>query len=163
MISSVRFHTSKKSNKRYARCKIEDFSGSAECVMWPSDFERFSEMFVDDKIVLAQASIDRPEHSDEPVFVLSKLLTLEQAKKELTTGMLVRMKLDQHRVDHVDALSRVLRRAPGSCRVELQVIDAAGRRARLKLGDDHRIDPAKVAVEELELILGAGGIMFTGK
>ena len=163
MISSVRFHTSKKSNKRYARCKIEDFSGSAECVMWPSDFERFSEMFVDDKIVLAQASIDRPEHSDEPVFVLSKLLSLEQAKKELTTGMLVRMKLDQHRVDHVDALSRVLRRAPGSCRVELQVIDAAGRRARLKLGDDHRVDPAKVAVEELELILGAGGIMFTGK
>lgn len=163
MISSVRFHTSKKSNKRYARCKIEDFSGAAECVMWPSDFERFSEMFVEDRIVLAQASIDRPEHSDEPVFVLSKLLTLDQAKKELTTGMLVRMNLDQHSPDHVDALSRVLRRAPGQCRVELQVTDAAGRRARLKLGDSYRVDPGKIAVDELELILGAGGVMFTGK
>jgi DNA polymerase III subunit alpha len=163
MISQVRFFTSKKSNKRYARCKIEDFSGTAECVMWPSDFERFTEMFVDDRIVLAQAVIDRPEHVDEPVFVLSKLLTLERARRELTTGMLLRMSLQTHGPEHVDALGRLLKRVPGPCRVELQVTDAGGRRARLKLADDLRVDPGKVAVEEMEMILGPGGIMFTGK
>src|SRR5262245_27330405 len=163
MISQVRFFTSKKSNKRYARCKIEDFSGPAECVMWPSDYERFTEMFVEDKIILAQAVIDRPEHVDEPVFVLSKLLTLERARRELTTGMLLRMNLQSHGAEHVDALGRLLKRVPGPCRVELQVTDAAGRRARLKLADDLRVDPGKVAIEEMEMILGPGAITFTGK
>ena len=163
MMTLVRSFTSKKSNKRYARCKIEDFTGAAECVMWPSDFERFGDMFVEDKIVLAHATIDRPEHADEPVFILQKLITLEQAKRDLTTGMLLRMNLQDHRPDHVDALARVLKRSPGPCRVELQVTDGAGRRARLKLSDDCQVDPGKVAIDELEMILGAGGVVFTGK
>jgi DNA polymerase-3 subunit alpha len=163
MISQVRYFTSKKSNKRYARCKIEDFTGVAECVMWPSDYERFAEMFVDDKIVLAQGRLERSEYAEEPILVLTKLLTVEQAKRELTTALLLRMNLTDHRPEQVDTLGKILKRTPGPCRVQLQVTDGGGRRALLKLGDEYRVDVTRLAVEELEMILGRGGVVFTGR
>ena len=33
----------------------------------------------------------------------------------------------------------------------------------LKLGDDYKVDVSKLAVEELEMILGRGGVVFTGR
>jgi DNA polymerase-3 subunit alpha len=162
MMTLVRFFTSKKSNKRYARCKIEDFTGLAECVMWPDNYDRHSELFVNDRIVLAQATLERLDR-DEPVFVLSKLLTIEQARREMTTGMLLKMSLREHEPKHIDALANILRRYPGTCRVELQVTDLAGRKAQLRIGRDFQVDPAKIALDELEMILGKGGVVFTGR
>jgi DNA polymerase-3 subunit alpha len=162
MMTQVRYFTSKKSAKRYVRCKIEDLTGTAECVMWPDAYERFTEMFADDAVVLAEASIERMDR-DEPVFVLSKVFTIEQAKRELTTAMLLRMSLTEHTPEQVEALARVLKRAPGPCRVELQVTDGAGRRARLRLGEGFRVDPSKLALEDLEMIVGHGGVVFTGR
>jgi len=113
-------------------------------------------------VVLAEATIERMDR-DEPVFVLSKVFTIEQAKRELTTAMLLRMSLTEHTPEQVDALARVLKRAPGPCRVELQVTDAAGRRARLRFGDAYRVDPSRLALEDLEMIVGRGGVVFTGR
>jgi DNA polymerase-3 subunit alpha len=162
MITSVRHFVSRRSAKRYVRCKIEDFTGTAECVMWPDNYERFAEQFADDRIVLAEAVIERMDR-DEPNFVLSKVYPIEQAKKELTTGLLLRMKLDSHQAEHIDALGRILRRAPGNCRVELLVVDAAGRRAHLRLGREFQVDPARIALDELEMVLGPGGVVYTGR
>jgi len=162
MMTQVRSFVSKKSNKPYVRCKIEDFTGAAECVMWPENYDRFREMFVEDRICLAQAMLERGDR-DEPIFVLSKVLTVEQARRELTTGMLLRMSLRNHEPEHVDALARVLRRSPGSCPVQMQITDAGGRRARLKLGEEFRVDPSRLALDELEMILGRGGVVFTGR
>jgi hypothetical protein len=100
---------------------------------------------------------------DESIFVLSKLLTVEQARRELTTGMLLRMNLRDHEPDHIDALARVLRRSSGPCPVQLQIVDDTGRRARLKLGEEFRVDPARLPLDELEMILGRGGVVFTGR
>lgn len=162
MISMVRYFNSKKTNKRYVRCKIEDFTGQAECVMWPDNFDRHAELFVDDAVVLAQANIERMDR-DEPVFVLSKVMTFEQARKELTTAMLLRMNLREHGPEHVEALGRILQRYPGNCRVELLVIDGAGKRAQLRLGREFQVDASKIVLDDLEMLVGRGGVVFTGK
>jgi len=162
MMTSVRYFTSKRSNKRYVRCRIEDLTGSAECVMWPDSYERFAEQFADDRIILAEATLDRLDR-DEPVFVLARLFPIEQARKELTTAMLLRMNLREHAPKDVDGLARILERSPGPCRVELLVLDAAGRRAHLRLGREFHVDPARISLDELELVLGPGGVVFTGR
>ncbi len=162
MMSQVRFQSTKKTGKRFARCKIEDLSGTAECVMWPDNFERHADMFENDRIVLAQATIERRDR-DEPQFILTKLYTIDQAKRELTKAMLLRMNLVEHRPDQIDVLARILKRAPGACPVQLQVTDGAGRRALVRLGDGFRVDPGKLALEELEMIVGPGGAVFTGR
>src|SRR5262249_28655907 len=51
MMTQVRLMNTKKArngNTRYARFKLEDFHGAAECVMWPDDYTRFKDHVKED-------------------------------------------------------------------------------------------------------------------
>jgi DNA polymerase-3 subunit alpha len=163
MLTQVRYFNTKRArngNTRYVRCKLEDFSGQAECVMWPDDFLRYKDDFADDRIVFAKGLVE--QKGAEPVVVLTRVFDIETARKEMTRGLVLTLAADQD-VQVVDRLASLLRRAPGGCQVYLHVRDAAGRRARMKLGEDYRVDPRQLNVSELELLLGPGSVAFTAK
>jgi hypothetical protein len=96
------------------------------------------------------------------VVVINRLFTLEQARQELTRGLRLRIREEASALANIDHLARLLRRAPGPCPVTLVISDAGGRRCRLKLGEDFRVDPTKLPVDELEMLVGAGGVEFHG-
>jgi DNA polymerase-3 subunit alpha len=95
--------------------------------------------------------------------VLNRLLTIDEAKKELTRGLVLRVQLGRHGAEVIDTISRVLQRSPGPCVVYMHVLDPAGRRAQLCLGEQFKVDPGKLNVEELEMLLGNGAVLFTGR
>jgi DNA polymerase-3 subunit alpha len=163
MLTEVRFLNTKKArngNTRYVRCKVEDFTGQMECVMWPDDLARTKDEFADDRITLVRGSIDRTQ--ERPVLVINRLFTLEQARHELTRGLRVRLRDEANALSNIEHLARLLRRTPGPCPVTLVISDTDGRRCRLKLGEEYRVDPTKLAVDELEMLVGAGGVEFHG-
>jgi DNA polymerase-3 subunit alpha len=163
MLTDVRFLNTKKArngNTRYLRCKLEDLTGSVECVMWPDDFVRFKDEVEENRVCFIRGAIDRTRET--PGLILSRILSLEQAQRELAKGLVLKLRLEIHGPETIDALGRVLQRAPGPCPVFLSVFDAAGRRAVLKTGDDFRIDPAALATSELEMILGPGCVAYSG-
>jgi DNA polymerase-3 subunit alpha len=162
MLSSVRFMTTKKGD-RFVRCKVEDFTGQCECVMWPSDFQRYPDKFADDKIYLFEARVEDDQRGNGKVIILTRLMTLDEARAELTKGMILHMALGQHGPDTVDRLGAALKRKKGPCVVYLQVKDQGGRRAQFRLGDDFKVNAAEVPLEELEMLLGAGAVTFTGR
>jgi DNA polymerase-3 subunit alpha len=161
MLSQVRMFASKKSGDPYVRCKLEDFTGLAECVMWPSDYARFKTEFDNDRIVLAYGKIDRSR--EEPIVVLNKIMTIDQARKELTKNMLLCLRLGESEPVMLDTIARVLKRTPGPCTVYFLVTDGAGKRAYFKASDEYRINPATVAIDDLEKMLGRGAVQFSGK
>ena len=161
MISQVRFMNTKKGD-RFVRCKVEDFTGQTECVMWPSDYARFKDEFVDDRIYLFEAGVEWGDRED-PIVVLRRLMTLEQAKKELTKGLILKMSIGRHGPESIDGIERVLKRTPGPCTVYLVILDSTGRTAQLRLGDECKVHPAQVRVDELEMLLGDGAVVFTGR
>ena len=67
-----------------------------------------------------------------------------------------------HGEEQVDRLCAVLRRARGACPVELHVRDTQGRKARLRLPEAYRVNPANLPMDELESLLGANGIGLYG-
>jgi DNA polymerase-3 subunit alpha len=161
MLTQVRFMNTKKArngNSRYVRCKIEDFTGSAECVMWPDDFVRFKDLVEEDKICFVAGAVER--NRDEPGLVLSRVVTLEQGKRERTAGLVLVMRLGEHDPNQLNAVAGVLKRAPGSVPVFLHVQDAAGKWLKLKSSDEFRINPATLVQAELETILGPGRVQF---
>ncbi len=163
MLTSVRFQntkTARNGNSRYIRCNIEDLTGSVECVMWPDDLAR-QKVDVDNEWVgFAKGCIDPRSSREKPLLLLTRFLTIEQANRELTKVMRIVLRLGTHNANHVDGIARVLKRAPGSCLVYLDVRDANGKWARLKLSDEYRVNPMTVAKAELEAMLGPDCVKF---
>jgi DNA polymerase-3 subunit alpha len=165
MLTLVRFMNTKKpgrnGNSRYVRCKLEDFSGQAECVMWPDDFVRFKDDFVDDRIVFVKGTVEHK--GEQPGLILTRVFDLETARKELTKGLILTFALGEHAPQLVEQIGKELRRYPGSCPVYLQVRDGTGRRVVLRAGEQYRINPAELDIGRFEMLLGAGRVAYSGR
>jgi DNA polymerase-3 subunit alpha len=163
MLTQVRFLNTRKArngNTRYLSCRLEDFTGSVKCVMWPDDLLRHQAEIREEQIRFVKAAVDRTR--EEPSLIISRLLTVEQAQRELTKGLVLLFNLGPHGLQVLEAVARLLQDAPGPCPVFLTVRDAAGKRALLKTGDEFRVDPGRLAVGEMELLLGRGAVKFSG-
>jgi DNA polymerase-3 subunit alpha len=165
ILIQVRFLNTKRPGRnghsRYVRCKLEDVTGQVECMMWPDEFVRFKDEFVDDRVVLVKGIVEHK--GEQPTLVLTRAMSLETARKELTRGLLLTLSLAEHSPQIVEQLSRELRRHPGTCPVYVQVRDPAGRRAVLRASEQYRVNPAALDVGRLEMLLGAGRVAFSGK
>lgn len=163
MLTQVRYMNTKKArngNTRYVRCRLEDLTGSAECVMWPDDFVRFKDEIVEDCICFVKGTVERTR--DEPGLILSRILSMDQAQRELTKGLVLILGIGIHTPQEVDAVARILQRTPGQCPVYFTIRDAAGKRSVLKAGEQFRVNPNAVAISDLEMVLGSGRVKFSG-
>ncbi len=161
MLTQVQYRTTKKSrngNNRYLTCRLEDLSGAARCVMWPSDLAQLKDEIKDDDIRIVCGTIDRSR--EEVNVVLTRILTLEQARLELAREVHLLMRLDGSGPEMVDRLGQVLQKSPGPCPVYLWFKDGNGRCALLRLGRDFAVNPALLAREELEELLGQRSVKF---
>jgi DNA polymerase-3 subunit alpha len=143
-------------NSRYFLARIEDMSGSAKCVMWPDDFARFKEEIRDDVPYIIKGTVDR--RREEPTLVINRVLTMEQAQRELARGLYLLLRLGRTPPDDVDRLGTVLRQTPGTCPVFLTIKDGADKFCVLKLGREFAVNPNTFAQEELETILGPNSV-----
>ncbi len=162
MLTLVRFMNTKKArngNSRYARFKLEDFSGIAECVMWPDDYVRYKDLVEEDRICFVGATVEKTR--EEPGLLVNRILTIEQAQKERTTGVVLALRLAEHGPGQLDQVARILQRARGSVPVFLYVRDAVGKQMVLKAADLFRVNPANLARGELEAVLGPGTVHFS--
>lgn len=163
MLTGVRFTNAKRSRSgstKMARFKLEDFTGNAECVIFPDDYQRHESMVKDENICFVKATVDRTR--EEPGLIVNRLLTLEQGQRELTRGLVLRMVSGVHQQNELETISRILQRTPGRTPVYVQLADPTGRKALLRLGERFSIDVSKVATGDLEAVLGAGHVEFSG-
>lgn len=164
MLAELRLMNTKRArngNTRYLRCKVEDFTGSVECVMWPDDYARFKDEVQPDRVCFVKGSVERSR--EEPGLILTRIMSIEQAQRELTKGLVLSLTVGQHEPNRIDQLARILQRSPGACPVSLDVKDAGrGKRWYLKLSEDFRINPTTVSIADLEVLLGQGRAKFTG-
>jgi DNA polymerase-3 subunit alpha len=163
MLTQVRYMNTKKArngNSRYVRCKLEDLTGAAECVLWPDDYLRCKDEVHEDRICFVKAAVERTR--EEPGLVLNDILSVEQAQRQLTKWLLLDLSVGTHSLSALDALAGVLQRTPGACPVYVQVRDVGGKRALLKASEEFHINPASLSTADLEMILGPGRVKFRG-
>jgi DNA polymerase-3 subunit alpha len=161
MMTQLRYQNTKKSrtgNTRYVRCRLEDLTGSAECVMWPDDFIRYKDDVQEDRACFVKASVDRTR--DEPILVMTRIMSLEQGKRELAKALALSLQLGEHHDHIVDRVAHILQEARGSCPVQLYIFDTTNRHALLRARDG--VNAGQVSIAELEAVLGAGRARFVG-
>jgi DNA polymerase-3 subunit alpha len=166
MLTQVRYQNTKKArngNSRFARCKLEDFTGAVECLIWPDDLVKYQELIADDRVCFVVGSVDKSR--EQLIVQMTRVLTVEQGQKERTTGLVVSLDFtaDAERDGRrIEALAAALRRAPrGSCPVFVYVKDGASRWLRLKAGEEFRVNPAALVKADLEAVVGTGRVEFS--
>ncbi len=165
MLTVVRLMNTKKArngNSRYARFKLEDFSGAAECVMWPDDYVKYKDLIEEDKICFVTAVVERK--TDEPILQVTRVVTKEQGQLERTTGLVLVMDLTDNTdadMRMLESIKSVLGRARGNLPVFLHIRDGMGKWLRMKAGDDCKVNPTTISKADLETILGPGRVEFS--
>ena len=157
MMVEVQYKNTKKArngNSRYLICKVEDLTGAVKCVMWPDDLVRCKDEVREDAVCFVRGVVDRTRN--EPELILSRILSVEQAQRELARGLYLLLKLGVHGPQHVDALAPILAQARGGCPVILTIRDRSGKDVVLRLGRDYAVNPAAYPHDELEALLGEG-------
>jgi DNA polymerase III alpha subunit len=146
-------------NSRYLLARIEDMSGSVKCVVWPDDLARCKEEVTDDQPYVIKGTVDRKR--EEPTLVINRILTLEQARREMARGLWLLVQLGRHQPRVIDDVARLLQTTPGPCPVFLILRDAAGKDAVLRVGREFFVNPAAYDRDGLEGVLGKDCVKLT--
>ena len=155
----------RKAGQRFAIFKCEDFTGQTKLVLWSEEYARYKDAVVEYAILIFEGHVERREGSSESDIIVNKIMTIDEAKQELTRGIVLRIPYrdDEESLRKLDGVASVLGRSRGNCPVYLSVRDVAGRSANFKLNTKFWVNVSAVQVDELELILGAGSVLFTGR
>ncbi len=166
MITNLDIRTANKGRnigRKYAMFRIEDFTGSVRCIMWSDEYSRFKEVIDSDFVGLFEGVLNWGEGRAEPDFQIKKVTTIEEARAEFTKSMVLKLAYteEEEELRKLDAVSLILKRYRGACPVYLSVRDASGKQVQMKLNDEFKINPASLKLEELEMLLGPGAVIFS--
>jgi DNA polymerase-3 subunit alpha len=121
MVSSIKKAATKKpsrnGNSKYINFDLEDPTGVVRCIQWPDDFAREGDKIVPEAIILVRGRIDL--RSREPNIIVNKVMTLEQAEREFTKQILIKLKRGYHDEDDMRRVRDVLTSNPGKTPVVL--------------------------------------------
>ncbi len=149
--------------RRYATFRVEDFSGSVRCILWSDEYARYRDRVQEDAVCLFEGNLSLPPDRAEPDFVVKRILTLEEARRELTKSLVIRLPYSEQpeALLKLDGLRQILANQPGPCPVYLSIVDPKGRQAYLRLHEDYRVDPAHIDVTALEELFGKKAVYFS--
>jgi DNA polymerase-3 subunit alpha len=163
MVTGLQQRTVQKNGKRWAMFQLEDFTGQCKCILWSEEYARFKDVVADDAVMLFEGVVEWREGGTAGDLIVKKVLSVDEARREFTRAVVIRMPYadDDESLQKVDGIRSVLVRAKGTCQVELAVYDPAGKQTRLRLGREYWVNPTTLNLQELELLLGPGSVIFT--
>ncbi len=163
MVTQFQVRTAQKSGKRWAMFFLEDFTGQCKCILWADEYARLKDQVVDDAVLLFEGNIEWREGGTAGDLIVRKVLTPEEARSEMTKNMLLKMPYsdDPETLRKLDAVSLILKRHRGRTPVFLSVRDGNGKQVQLKLRDEFQVNPSSLKVDDLEMLLGPGAVLFT--
>jgi DNA-directed DNA polymerase III PolC len=166
MITNLNVRTANKGRnvgRKYAMFRIEDFTGSVRCIMWSDEYSRFKDLVDSDLVALFEGVLNWAADRAEPDFAVKKVITIDEARTEFSKSMVLKLPYtdDPDVLRKLDAVGGILKRSRGACPVYLSVRDGNGKQVQLKLGEEYRVNPAAVKLEELEMLLGPGAVVFS--
>lgn len=143
---------SDRKGKPIAFVGIEDFTGSAEAIVFSDPYEKYAELLRVDNMVLLKGRVSRRE-GEAPKIVADEFVPLVEARRRLT-GRLHLLLVTGEGVDTALDAMKVLKQHPGNVPVYLHVEHGEdGPPLRLK-ADKLGVDADSSVLDELKSILG---------
>jgi DNA polymerase-3 subunit alpha len=143
---------------RMAFVTLDDRSGRIEVAFFGSDYEKYANLLVKDRILVVGGTLAFDEYSGEFRLKCNEVNDIEHARARYARFLELRIKRSQVAVDKGEEISRMLRPyREGQCPVVLSY-ENGNARAELRLSDDWRITPTDECLHRLEQWAGEGNV-----
>ncbi|MDR3253807.1 MAG: DNA polymerase III subunit alpha [Endomicrobium sp.] len=154
MIASVKRLVSKAKKEPYARFKIEDLHGSVDVILFPKNFEKFSNYLTPNNIVVVKGELMGSQ--GQPEIIVENIITMDEAKKKFPPKCSkVHIKLSTTRYD--DALSEELKRIfkmhKGKVKVYLDLEDSI--HGSYSIETEYMSDCSDSFINDIETVIGS--------
>lgn len=129
-LSGVVVDVKKRQNKRggyFGGFVIEDYKGSLDFQLFGEKFSRYEDVLKEGELVCVEGMVqERYGQQDVWQLAVDKVELLEVVVKRYTKGVSVIMRASDVDGKFIDGLERVLGKCPGSCRVEVCLVEKEG-------------------------------------
>ena len=124
LIAAVQQGMSKKSGKPYAMVTLEDLEGSVQILCMNENFDKYRELFVENKAILVIGEVNTGE--DRPKIFPQEIMPLEDAPKKYTKQVHLRLHTAHLQPGDVAAALDLVSAYPGKCPLLLCFMRPAG-------------------------------------
>ena len=131
---------------------IEDFSGSAEAILFADFFEKFRTLIYNDSAVLARARVSTREEKKAKLRIV-EMVPLSEVREKFVTTVSLSLSSVGLESDVIEDLKSVLQAHPGSCRVVVEVQTPHFPDVRIQL-KNIKVLPSKELIAQLKEMLG---------
>ncbi len=133
--------------------QLEDMSGTVDVLMWPAVYEKFKQYLEGDTPVCVRGRCDVDARGEVKILA-SDLMDLSSVWKNGVQRARIRIPVTRLEGNRVDRLQSLLRRYPGQCALEFELIEKARFLVHLIPSDPISINPVPDFVNEVESLFG---------
>jgi DNA polymerase-3 subunit alpha len=131
MLAAIKFSHTKtaragSTNTKYAMWDLEDLDGIVRCILWPEQFAEFGHLVKADAILALRATLDRRPGGDEVNLIVQELIPLEELQTRFTSGVMIRVREEDHGAEVLSTLREIVRGYPGNKPLKLRLELADG-------------------------------------
>jgi DNA polymerase-3 subunit alpha len=133
VVTNIKRQISKKSGSEFARVTIEDFSGSAEVLIFPEKWTTLSDQIrTDVPMLLRGAYSRRDEGGDNPAFIVESATKLAEMRTNGQVTVAIDLAKGAYSSDVMSDVRAIAETYPGSAPLEFRWSDGNGVQARLR-------------------------------
>jgi len=159
VVTGIKRQMSKRSGSEFARLTVEDFSGSAEVMVFPEKWSVLSDQVKTDiPILLKGGYLRRDETSDNATFVVESITRMAELRASGQVMISIQLTRDPTRDPEVMRDVRSIAESfPGTAPLELTYSDGNGLRARLR-SRTLTLAVNNTALNDLRSLLGSDAV-----
>jgi DNA polymerase-3 subunit alpha len=133
VVTSIKRQMSKRTGSEFARLTIEDFSGSAEVLIFPEKWAVLNDQIrTDVPMLLRGAYARRDETADNPAFIVESATKLAEMRTNGNVTVAIDLAKGAYSGDVISDVRAIAETYPGSAPLEFRWSDGSGTQARLR-------------------------------
>ena len=126
-----------KKNRQWAIIELDGIVGSAEIFVFSEVFEKFHDLFIEDKSIFIIGSPSKREETiSSPLkFIANEIIPLANAKKQLINNLNILLKFNQNNEATLIQIQNIIENNPGKINIILHLESNVGTVKRIKLNN----------------------------
>ena len=146
-----------KSNRQMAFFKLDDFSGSCECLMFSKIYEEYGKYIQEEECVLI---IGKTESSGDAIKLhIDKVIPLQETKTELTESLKICIDKRRHSLEKITELKNILNSSEGSTPLYIDLVNNGSKPHRFTL-KNKRVGLTDQLIQDITNCLGDDSLSF---